>query len=118
MKSPQKLHDLLAFTQAFATEPTRSPPASATGAIPKVRPSPPPSSKQQETRQRQLDSLRRMEDRLKSLAEEEQRKARQERDKAAVKSKDLKAEVASPLEGEERQQGCKVCQSSSVCKRV
>ena len=98
----------LANEQEFATEPVPSPPhrhpGAVTGAIPKVRPSPPPSSKQQETRQRQLDSLRRMEDRLKSLAEEEQRKAREkERDRAA-KAKDHAA-LAPPQPGEERQQG-------------
>ena len=71
-----------------------------------MRPSPPPSSKQQETRQRQLDSLRRMEDRLKSLAEEEQRKAREkERDRAAKAKDHAHAALAPPQPGEERQQG-------------
>ncbi len=57
--------------QAFAT----GPPSSSTGAIPKARP---PAAKLQETRQRQLDSLRKMEDRLKNLAAE-QNKAKKQR---------------------------------------
>ena len=60
-----------------------------TGAIPKVR-ALAPSNKQQETRQRQLDSLRRMEDRLKSLAEEEQRAKM-----AAAKAQDTAATGAA-----------------------
>lgn len=95
--------------QAFATEPARTPPhhpGSVSGAIPKVRPSP-PSSKQQETRQRQLDSLRRMEDRLESLASVEQ-KAREKAAASKAKATD-NAAVASPAppseEEEEEEEG-------------
>ena len=67
---------------------------------------PAPSSKQQETRQRQLDSLRRMEDRLKSLASEEQKAKAKEKMAAHAQAKDSGAPaLVSPPPGEERQQG-------------
>lgn len=101
--------------QAFATEPARTPPhhpGSVSGAIPKVRPSP-PSSKQQETRQRQLDSLRRMEDRLKSLASVEQ-KAREKAAASKAKATD-NAAVASPAPpSEEGLQSSSSSSSSTV----